>query len=218
MNPVYGQSVATRYAPDISGYPVTVQYPQQQEYNRLYAFPVVGFIIKYIILIPHLIMLAVLNWVVMILQFVIWIPVLFTGRYPAWAHQIVGGTLSWTTRVNAFMYGLSDTYPAFSLADPGTGTEAVMLFQPAPTANQLYAVPLLGFLIKSIILIPHFIVLGVLSFVVMLALLVTWIPVLFTGQYPEWGRTLVGGMLRWNVRLYAFWYGLTDAYPPFQLN
>jgi hypothetical protein len=42
--------------------------------------------------------------------------------------------------------------------------------------------------------------------------------VLFGGKYPVWGYSLVGGYLRWSVRVQAFFYGLTDAYPPFTME
>jgi hypothetical protein len=51
-----------------------------------------------------------------------------------------------------------------------------------------------------------------------LAMLILWIPVLFAGRYPRWGYALVGGWLRWQLRVNAFFLGLTDEYPPFRLS
>ena len=61
-------------------------------------------------------------------------------------------------------------------------------------------------------------ILYALSIIVYLLQLILWIPVLFTGQYPSWGRDLVGGFVRWSTRIYAYIFGLTDEYPPFQLS
>jgi hypothetical protein len=206
------------YPGPVSSYPVDVQYPRQEAANKLFAVPVLGYLVKTVMLIPHLIVLAILQMVVAVLQYVLWIPVIVLGRYPNWGHLIVGGTLSWHNRVVAYYFGLEETYPAFSLADPGTGREAQMLFQPAPTSSRLYAFPLVGYAIKMVVLIPHMIALYVLTLLAMLAILVTWIPVLLTGRYPDWGYTLVGGWNRYFTRYYAYWYGLTDAYPPFRLS
>jgi hypothetical protein len=206
------------YPVQVSSYPVDVHYPPPEDPNKLFAVPVLGLVIKTIMLIPHLVILAILQMVVGLLQYVLWIPVLFTGRYPDFGHLVVGGTLSWHNRVVAYYFGLVETYPAFSLADPGTGREAQMLFQPAPTAGRLYAIPLLGYVIRAVVLIPHLIILYVLTLLAFLAILVTWIPVLFTGRYPDWGHTLVGGWNRYFTRYYAYWYGLTDTYPPFRLS
>ena len=48
--------------------------------------------------------------------------------------------------------------------------------------------------------------------------LVLWLWVLFGGNYPSWGRQLVGGTMAWTVRVFAYTYGLTDKYPPFTLE
>jgi hypothetical protein len=206
------------YSAALGSYPVDTRFPQNNDPNKFYAIPIVGYAVKYIMLIPHLLILSILHSVVAVLQLVLWIPVLFTGRYPDWGHLLVGGTLSWSNRVSGFFYGFTDQYPAFSLADPGTGSEAQMLLQPSPTASRFYAVPILGFVVKSFMLIPHWIMLYLVTIVAMLVLLVSWIPVLTSGQYPDWGYKWLGGSIRWFTRVYAFWYGLTDEYPPFRLD
>jgi hypothetical protein len=218
MNPVLGQSMSATYPVQAGTYPVDVRFPRQDNPNKLYAIPILGYLIKCILLIPHLIILYVLHAVVGLLQYVLWIPVLLTGRFPDWGHLIVGGTLSWQNRVTAYLFGFTDQYPSFSLADPGTGREAQMLLQPAQSANRLYAFPIVGFVVKSIVLIPHMIMLTLVGIVAFLVFLVSWIPVLSSGQYPEWGYKWLGGSLRWATRVYAYWYGLTDEYPPFRLD
>jgi hypothetical protein len=50
---------------------------------------------------------------------VVWIAfwaVLFTGRYPPSFHEFVTGYLRWSTRVSAYLYGLTDKYPPFRLS------------------------------------------------------------------------------------------------------
>jgi hypothetical protein len=42
--------------------------------------------------------------------------VLFTGQYPGWGFSLTAGTLRWTMRVYAYVYGLTDQYPPFSLS------------------------------------------------------------------------------------------------------
>jgi len=92
----------------------------------------------------------------------------------------------------------------------------IVLNRGRPVAvNRFWAIPIVGILVKAIILIPHFIVLYVLGIVVGLAQLVIWAFVLFTGQYPEWGFNLTAGVLRWWARLLIYLYGLSDDYPAF---
>jgi hypothetical protein len=42
--------------------------------------------------------------------------------------------------------------------------------------------------------------------------------VLFTGQYPSWAFQLVVGTYLWSTRVYAYFLGLTDRYPPFSFS
>src|SRR5260370_33280046 len=74
------------------------------------------------------------------------------------------------------------------------------------SVSRFWAIPIVGILVKAIILIPHLIVLYVLGIVLGLAHLVIWAMVLFTGQYPEWGFNLTAGVLRWWVRLLIYLY------------
>jgi hypothetical protein len=173
----------------------------------------VGALVKAIILIPHFIVLYVLAIVSGLAHLIIWIPVLFTGQYPQWGFNLTAGVLRWSQRLILYFYGITDAYPAFSMESPGD----IVIPRPE-SSSRFWAIPLIGIFVKSIILIPHFIVLYVLGFVVGLCQLVIWIPVLFTGEYPSWGYQLVSGYVLWATRVYAYLLGLTDAYPPFSFT
>ena len=96
-------------------YDVQVEFTVPAEHNRLWAVPVLGIVVKLIILIPHLILLYVLGIVATVLALVTWIPVLFGGHYPSWGYEIIGGYLRWNTRATAYLFGLTDQYPPFRL-------------------------------------------------------------------------------------------------------
>jgi hypothetical protein len=71
---------------------------------------------------------------------------------------------------------------------------------------------------KGLALIPHFLVLGILIFLV---LIVTWfgfIVAAFTGRLPMGIQEFAAGVLQWESRVLSFFYGLTDDYPPFALR
>lgn len=87
-----------------------------------------------------------------------------------------------------------------------------------PQSSRFWAIPVIGMLVKVIIVIPHIIILYALMLVLEVLQLVVWIPVLFGGQYPSGLFGYATGVLRWSVRLQAFLFGLTDQYPPFQLG
>jgi hypothetical protein len=196
-----------------AAYPIVLSVKRPFNSNRFWAIPFIGIFVKGIILIPHYVILGVLGWVVGLCHLVIWIPVLFTGRYPDWAFSLNAGYLRWTARVTLYLYGITDEYPSFSFDAPGD----LYITRPE-SSSRFFAIPFIGIFVKGIILIPHFIVLYVLGIVVGLCQLVTWIPVLFTGEYPTWAFPLVTGTTLWAMRVYAYGLGLTDAYPPFSFT
>lgn len=89
---------------------------------------------------------------------------------------------------------------------------------PESSSRLLAALALLLFLPKVILLVPHILVmwfLGIAAFVVMIA---GYFAVLFTGRYPRGLFEFLLGNIRWQTRINAWAYGLTDVYPPFKLD
>lgn len=201
------------------GYPVQVSFDLARSNNRFFAVPLLGFLAKTIMLVPHVVLLSLLGAGAALAQLVLWAPVLVKGQYPAWGEKFIGGTLRWSARVQAYHFGLTDQYPPFSFGSNDDASYPVQVRFDVPSlSGRFWAVPLVGMLAKLIMLVPHLVVLYALGIVVLLLNLVTWAPVLFKGQYPEWGYSLVGGYLRWYTRVSAFLFGLNDQYPPFQLG
>ncbi len=146
-----------------------------------------------------------------------WIPVLFTGHYPGWGYALVGGYLRWATRVGTWLYLLSGSYPTFS-GGPADGQHVRVLFDEQRPINRLWGIPLIGIAIRAIILIPHFIVLYLLGIVVAFLVLFAWIPVLIKGRQADLVYNIVGGWVRWAMRVYAYLLLLAGPYPPFRLD
>jgi hypothetical protein len=74
-------------------------------------------IIKWILAIPHWIVLAVLGFVAWILIIIAWFAILFTGRYPRGLFDFVVGVMRWGFRVEAYaLLMITDKYPPFSLS------------------------------------------------------------------------------------------------------
>jgi|ERR1051326_714967 hypothetical protein len=195
------------------GYPIAYTTTRPLSNNRFWAIPIIGILVKAIILIPHFIILYVLGIVVGIAQLVIWIWVLFGGRYPDWAFGLNAGYVRWITRLQTYIYGITDAYPAFSMDAPGD-----VYFERPDTSTRFWAIPIIGIIAKCIILIPHLIVLYALGIAVGACQLVIWVWVLFGGTYPGWAFTLVAGTITWTARVYGYGFGLTDRYPPFSFT
>ena len=89
---------------------------------------------------------------------------------------------------------------------------------PERSSRILALFALLFYVPKIIMLIPHFIVLwflGILSFFISV---VGFLAILFIGKYPRSLFNLLVGILRWQMRVNAWMYSLTDKYPPFSLE
>jgi hypothetical protein len=84
--------------------------------------------------------------------------------------------------------------------------------------NRLWGIPILGILVRAIILIPHFIVLWLLAILVPFLWIVTWVPVLILGRQADLIYTVIGGWTRWYLRVVAYLWLMVDRYPPFSLG
>lgn len=72
-------------------------------------------LVKWLLAIPHYIVLSFLWVIAMVLLVVAWFAILFTGRYPRRIFRFVLGLLRWQLRVTAYMWLLTtDRYPPFS--------------------------------------------------------------------------------------------------------
>ena len=73
-------------------------------------------IVKWILAIPHVIVLIVLSVLAALAAFVAWFAILITGRYPRPLFDFVVGVRRWWLRVEAYATLLvTDRYPPFSL-------------------------------------------------------------------------------------------------------
>lgn len=97
-------------------YPVSVDigYPATQS-RALALFSIPFFLIRILMLIPHVICLYVLQIAGLIAAWINQFCILFTGKGSKGLHEFAVGTIRWSTRVSVYMYGLTDKYPPFKL-------------------------------------------------------------------------------------------------------
>ncbi|MFU8796045.1 MAG: DUF4389 domain-containing protein [Dehalococcoidia bacterium] len=73
-------------------------------------------LVKWILAIPHYIVLFCLGIAAFVCVVVAWFAILFTGRYPRGLFDFVVGVFRWSLRVAAYAFLLiTDRYPPFSL-------------------------------------------------------------------------------------------------------
>ena len=86
-------------------------YPDMAHMNRWLP------LVKWILAVPHYIVLICLWLIALVVVVVSWFAILFTGTYPRSLFNYVVGVLRWSNRVNAYAFTLvTDQYPPFSLS------------------------------------------------------------------------------------------------------
>jgi hypothetical protein len=74
-------------------------------------------LVKWLLAIPHYIVLVVLVMVAIVVVVIAWLAILFTSRYPRGLFNYVVGVGRWSLRVQAYAFLLvTDRYPPFSLS------------------------------------------------------------------------------------------------------
>jgi hypothetical protein len=132
-------------------------------------------------------------------------------RYPRWWFDFARELTRFACRVGAYLTLLTDQYP--STVDE----QAVHLELDYPDVPQELNrwLPL----VKWLLAIPHYIVLGVLAVGALFAVVLAWFTILATGRYPRALFDFVVGVGRWALRVNAYAFLLvTDRYPPFSLS
>lgn len=198
-------------------YPVRfeVEYPESSSRWRA-LLGVLFFFPKLVLLIPHLVILYFLGLAALVAAYIGYWAVLITGKYPAGLFNFLADVQRWSSRTDSWLYGLSDGYPPFSLGDPDY--PAVFEAEYPESSSRWRA--LLGaiFFAKTILLIPHLILLWVLGIILLFAVYVGYWIVLITARYPQGLFNFVSGVQRWEYRASAWLFGLVDSYPPFSLK
>lgn len=182
-------------------YPVQydVEYPQQLSRWLV--------LIKWLLVIPHFVVLYFLQLALGIVTFIAFFAILFTAKYPRSMFDFAVGVRRWNANVTTYLYLLRDEYPPFSI-DPG---EYPARYEVAYQEQFSRWLPF----VKWLLIIPHVIVLAFVGIVLLFVLIIAWFAILFTARYPEGLFRYAAGTLRWNERVNAYTLLLTDNYPPF---
>lgn len=134
----------------------------------------------------------------------------FRARYPRWWFDFARELARFGGRVGAYLALMTDKYPST------VEEQSVHLELDYPDAER--DLDRLLPLVKWFLAIPHYIVLAVLLVAAVVAVVIAWFAILFTGRYPRSLFDFVVGVGRWSLRVQAYAFLLiTDRYPPFSL-
>ena len=136
--------------------------------------------------------------------------IVFRQKYPRWWFDWNRELMRFSARVGAYLALMDDRYPSTD------EHQSVALDFAYPDAERDLNrwLPL----VKWLLAIPHSIVLAFLFIATIVAVIIAWFAILFTGRYPRGLFDFVLGVGRWTNRVIAYAFVLvTDRYPPFRL-
>ena len=196
------EATAVPVVPPNPDYPVRLDVDYPPRLSRLLIF------VKWLLFIPHYIVLYVMAIVVYVVLFISWFAVIITGRYPEGLFNFLVGFQRWTARVAAYLLLQTDRYPPFSLEDDPNYPVRLQIDYPPRIARWR---PLVHWLLA----IPVVIAAAIIGIIAFFAAFIAWFAILFTGRYPQSLFRAVTIALRWNARANTYYYWMIERYPPF---
>lgn len=187
-----------------NSYPVRFDVEYPESLSRLLIF------VKWLLAIPHFLILYALSIVAGICAFIAFFAILFTTKYPKGLFDFVVNYQRWNANAGAYSGLLRDEYPPFSW-EPG---QYPVTFEADYDENLNRWLPL----IKWLLAIPHILVLIVLGIIALVIWIIAFFAILFTGSFPRGMFDFIVGVNRWSYRVNSYLYLITDAYPPFSLK
>jgi hypothetical protein len=180
-------------------------------------------LVKWLLVIPHLVILFFLWLAFLVLSVVAGFAILFTERYPRGIFEFNLGVLRWTWRVSFYAYSAlgTDRYPPFTLADDTSYPARLEIDYPERLSRGLVLVK------WWLLAIPQYIVVGLLTAggaqgwgpgLIGVLVLYAGVSLLFRRRYPPDIFDLVIGLNRWVYRVAAYAALMRDEYPPFRLD
>ncbi len=137
--------------------------------------------------------------------------ILFRQKYPRWWFDWNVAMTKFYIRVCSYLALLRDEYPS---TDEDQSVHVEIAY-PNVESDLNRWLPL----VKWLLAIPHYIVLFFLYIAMIVAVVIAWFVILFTGNYPKGLFDFVVGVMRWALRVNAYAILMvTDKYPPFSLN
>ena len=161
--------------------------------------------LRWVLALPHLFVLALWTYVVLVVAIVDWFITLVRGRSPERVHRWLSRFLRYQTHVYAYLYLVADPYPRFR-GERGTYPIDLAIGPPEPQARWKT-------LLRIVWVIPAYVLATALGYVLAIVAFLGYFFALALGRYPRGFRDLGAYALRYQAQTFAYLLLLTDRYP-----
>ncbi|HET7170772.1 MAG TPA: DUF4389 domain-containing protein [Gaiellales bacterium] len=183
-------------------HPVHVRIEYRERRSRLTAA------LRFFLALPHLVAALAVGLAATAAVAAAWVSILATGRSPRPLAGFVAGALRYTARVGCYWLLVTDGFPSFSQSRAG-GPVDVSVEEPAARSR-------LTTLCRLPLAVPALVLLYFLQVFALLASFVAWWTILITARMPSGMFEVMEVCQRFQARVWAYLWLLTDAYPWFQ--
>lgn len=196
-------------------------------------------LVKWLLVLPHLVILVVLWIAFAAITVVAGFAILFSGKYPRSLFDVNVGILRWTWRVTYYASSAlaTDRYPPFSFGPVDTYPATLEIEYPTQLSRGLVLVK------WWLLVLPHYVIVAVFTAgwtvggprfgtgasrtgwafgfsggLIGVCSVIAAVALLFSGRYPRGLHDFVMGLNRWVYRVIAYAALMTDQYPPFHFD
>lgn len=194
-----------------AGYPIAFTFDPPERVARWRP------LVHWLLAIPHYVVLWALGVVTSIVVVIAWFAGVFAGRVPEGLLSFIAMYTRYNARVTNYLLFLQGDYPPFDFSTDFRDSGAYPHLR-IDVAPQVTGRSRLTIFFRYFMVIPHAVVLFFIGIAAYVVMFIGFFAVLILGRWPAGLRSFMVGTQRWTTRVGAYFYLLTDEYPPFSFD
>ena len=179
---------------------------QEEDRNRLTVF------FRLLVALPWFFVAIFWGIAAYVAVIIAWFALLFTGRYPQGLYDFNANFLRFITRVNGFVWLLTDEWPSFSGDDEPNYPVRLHIDPPKEEYSRAKV------FFRIILMIPVYILSYVMSIILQVVGFVAWLVMIFTGKLPAGLYKPLRIATAYNAKALGYYMLLTEDFPPFWMD